>query len=63
MSAKLQSPTPFREDRDLDFQFDALFQYVIKDRSLRDFYSHRREDVGGTCCTSCATGDSCAESR
>jgi len=41
-SARLPSPKSFKEGRDLDFQFIALFQYVIKDRALRNFYKERR---------------------
>ena len=37
-SAILAEPTPFNENRSLQFRFDALFFYVIKDRALRDIY-------------------------
>mmetsp|Transcript_26068 Transcript_26068/g.57421 ORF Transcript_26068/g.57421 Transcript_26068/m.57421 type:complete len:447 (-) Transcript_26068:543-1883(-) len=42
-SALLAEPTPFRENRSLDFRFDALFFYVIKDRALREIYRKRKE--------------------
>lgn len=62
-SAKLASPSEFREDRDLDYQFDALFQFVIKDRALREYYRGRREDLHGEqesgCCQSCSSGGDC----
>ena len=62
-SARLAAPSAFREDRDLDFQFDALFQFVVKDRALREYYRGRREDLLGDqesdCCQSCAGGGRC----
>jgi hypothetical protein len=48
-SARLKAPKPFREDRDLNFQFDALFQYVIKDRALRNYFRKRQLEVDGHC--------------
>ena len=60
MSARLKAPTPFTEDRSLKFQFDALFQYVIKDRALRDYYRKRQLDVDDHCCTGCSDGGTCA---
>jgi hypothetical protein len=44
--AKLAPPRSFQEDRSLNFKWDALFQYVIKDRALRDFYKQRALEVG-----------------
>lgn len=67
-SAKLAPPKPFRQSRSLDFQFDALFQYVIKDRALRNFYQERRQQLQGDhddlepCCAGCASGGSCSAS-
>ena len=61
-SARLASPSAFRKDRDLDFQFGALFQYVIKDRALREYYRNRREELDVeeevACCSGCASGGS-----
>jgi len=61
-SARLREPTPFKENRSLNFQFDALFQYVIKDRALRDFYRTRLEELNdefsGSDC-GCNDGDPC----
>mmetsp|Transcript_17872 Transcript_17872/g.20347 ORF Transcript_17872/g.20347 Transcript_17872/m.20347 type:complete len:498 (+) Transcript_17872:75-1568(+) len=70
-SARFASPNPFSEGRSLDYKFDALFQYVIKDRVLKRFYEDRRKHLeveedssssrggGGDqpCCDCCATGD------
>ena len=64
-SAKLAPPSPFRKRRSLDYQFDALFQYVIKDRALRNFYRERRRALETNqedempCCAGCASGGSC----
>ena len=64
-SARLESPKPFKEGRDLNFQFEALFQFVVKDRALREYYRGRRDDVGGEeeCCQGCASGGGCASHR
>ena len=66
-SARLAAPSAFREDRDLDFQFDALFQFVVKDRALREYYRGRRDDLLGEdesdCCQSCAAGGMCNAHR
>lgn len=69
-SAKLASPKPFDENRSIDFKFDALFQYVIKDRALRDYYRGRSEELArefdegnGDCCYGCGSGGPCAKKR
>ena len=66
-SARLRAPKPFQEDRDLHTQFDALFQFVVKDRALREFYRGRRDDIGGgeeeDCCQGCSSGGRCAGHR
>ena len=68
-SARLAAPTPFREGKSPQEKFDALFQYVIKDRALRDFYRKRRaalaqgeDDADGdgncsSCCSDCSSGN------
>jgi len=49
------------DGRSVDFQFRALFHYVIKDRAIRNFYVQRRDQVDAACCNSCIDGDaSCA---
>jgi hypothetical protein len=60
-SAKLRAPTPFAEGRNTERKFNALFQFVIKDRALRDFYRKRmdhlasgREDDDCACCSVCS---------
>lgn len=67
-SAKLATPSPFASNRSVEFQFKALFEYVIKDRALRDFYLHRFEHLGEDdneepCCTACAMGGACAANK
>ena len=39
-----------------------LFQYVIKDRALREVYEERRDEVNeeDECCTNCAHGGACS---
>jgi len=44
-SARLASPTPFREGKGVEEMFEALFRYVVKDRALCEFYRGRRERV------------------
>jgi hypothetical protein len=66
-SVKLKAPKNFKSSRDVDFQFEALFQYLIKDRSLRDFYRRRQQDLlsgeddddATVCCSNCANGLGC----
>jgi len=63
-SARLARPTPFREGRSLEYRFDALFRYVVKDRALCEFYRERRETVAaeeeenghGCGCRGCGSG-------
>ena len=58
-SATLQSPTPFKESSSLEKKMNGLFQFVIKDRALRNFYRKRQlklangeaDDCG--CCSQC----------
>ena len=38
-SAKLKSPAPFAGHHTLEYQFQDLFQYVIKDRALHKLFS------------------------
>ena len=61
-SARLSSPSPFLPNRSLDQEFEALFQYVIKDRALRAFYKERQShlDDDEDCCTQCQYGRPCA---
>ena len=59
-SSKFQPPSVFKENTTFQTKFDALFQYVVKDRALREFYKQRRhklatgndDDCG--CCAECA---------
>eukprot|EP00545_Synedropsis_sp_CCMP1620_P002818 CAMPEP_0119003338 /NCGR_PEP_ID=MMETSP1176-20130426/504_1 /TAXON_ID=265551 /ORGANISM="Synedropsis recta cf, Strain CCMP1620" /LENGTH=480 /DNA_ID=CAMNT_0006954931 /DNA_START=18 /DNA_END=1460 /DNA_ORIENTATION=+ len=60
-SARLATPTPFKASRNVEFQFESLFQYVIKDRALRNYYRVRRrlvahETEDSHCCSGCAEG-------
>ena len=69
-AAKLQAPKAFKQSRSVDEHFEALFQFVIKDRALRNYYRNRRislqqggddDDEGnGACCTGCSSGGVCA---
>lgn len=61
-SARLRSPTPFAEGSSMEKKISCLFQFVIKDRALRDFYMKRMQRLAtpGTdddddcaCCSDC----------
>ncbi len=58
-SAKLQSPRAFKEDSSMEKKFNGLFQFVIKDRALRNYYRKRQGELASGeedncgCCTSC----------
>ncbi len=67
-SAKLPSPKPFNDDRSVDYKVDKLFEWVIKDRALRNMYMERRKhfqednDEGDAlCCSGCVSGGRCAK--
>jgi len=63
-SARLKAPTPFTDRSSLEKKFEGLFQFVIKDRALREFYRNRRDALASgddddcACCTTCAVGRS-----
>ena len=58
--ARLRAPSSFSATTALPDQFQALFQYVIKDRELRDYYEGRVEKHNHSpledepCCDECA---------
>lgn len=67
-SAKNKKPRFLPESHSVDEQFKCLFQEVIKDRMLKNFYEIRREEMKQkkyvpppqhSCCGGCANGDSC----
>ncbi|KAL3930547.1 MAG: hypothetical protein SGBAC_011714 [Bacillariaceae sp.] len=63
-AARLRAPSSFFSTTTLDAQFQALFQYVIKDRALRDYYGERMEKHNHpsaeeeACCDECAAPNS-----
>jgi hypothetical protein len=42
-SARLRSPMALKNTTSIEDEFDLLFEYVIKDRALRNFYRERRD--------------------
>ncbi len=42
-SARLRSPLSLKETTSIEEEFDLLFEYVVKDRALRNFYRGRRD--------------------
>ncbi len=42
-SARLRSPLSLTETTSIEEEFDLLFEYVVKDRALRNFYRSRRD--------------------
>lgn len=60
-AARLRAPTSFSSTTGLDEQFQALFQFIIKDRALRDYYKGRmdKHDAAAedACCDECAARD------
>ena len=69
-SAKLAPPSPLAAGRSLEYQFNALFGYVIKDRALRNFYQNRLQKMADgddddheACCSGCASGGACSAGR
>jgi hypothetical protein len=42
-SARLRAPNPLKNTTSIEDEFDLLFEYVIKDRALRNFYREKRD--------------------
>lgn len=42
-SARLRSPNALKNTTSIEDEFDLLFEYVVKDRALRNFYRERRD--------------------
>jgi len=42
-SARLRSPAALKSTTSIEEEFDLLFEYVVKDRCLRNFYRERRD--------------------
>eukprot|EP00501_MAST-03F_sp_TOSAG23-6_P000213 GSMAST32.ASY1.ANO1.216.1 assembled CDS len=67
-SATLRAPQSFSATSSDEKEFNALFNYVIKDRYLKDFYDRRIRHLqnsnssNDSCCTGCSTGHGSCES-
>ena len=66
-AAKFRPPKAFAVGRSNEYKFQALFDYIIKDRALKQFYTARRQHhrrKGDTeeepCCVACAHGGICS---
>jgi hypothetical protein len=42
-SARLRAPMALKNTTSLEEEFDLLFEYVVKDRALENFYKERRD--------------------
>lgn len=66
-SINFPAPKSLKQSRTLDDQFEMLFQYVIKDRALKQYFIQRKSQVmterDGACCTGCSHGHKCSSSR
>mmetsp|Transcript_26888 Transcript_26888/g.61907 ORF Transcript_26888/g.61907 Transcript_26888/m.61907 type:complete len:461 (-) Transcript_26888:538-1920(-) len=67
-SHKNAAPRSLKSSRTVDEQFDMLFQYVIKDRALKNYFLQRRSQVrtehdDGGCCSGCIDGHGCDSGR
>lgn len=57
-------PKWFRDNRSLDFLTERLFQFVIKDRALKDYYLNRQNEINHLaehCCDGCRDGQMCTQ--
>lgn len=43
-SSRLRSPTALKSTTSLEEEFELLFEYVVKDRALRNYYRTRRDE-------------------
>ncbi|KAK3283934.1 hypothetical protein CYMTET_8390 [Cymbomonas tetramitiformis] len=61
-SARLKSPQAFLDDKTVDHKFAKFFEWVIKDRYLRDFYVERSSHLTSSpsCCNGCEQGHTCS---
>jgi hypothetical protein len=68
-SARFKEPSALKNSRTLEEQFEMLFEYVIKDRALRDTFQRRQTRVLGedaqaeACCDGCSHGRACDSHR
>jgi len=68
-ASRLRAPTSFSSQPSRDDQFQALFQYVIKDRALRDYYRGRAakhnqmDDDDDACCDECTSSVSSSPTK
>lgn len=44
-SARLRSPLSLKETTSIEEEFDLLFEYVVKDRALREFFKEKRDSI------------------
>ena len=44
-SARLRSPMALKSTTSIEEEFDLLFEYVVKDRAIRNYYRERRDGV------------------
>jgi len=63
-SHKFPAPKSLKNSRNADDQFEMLFQYVIKDRALKNYFIHRQCQVmterdETPCCDGCGDGHGC----
>jgi len=64
-SFKFPAPKSLKQSRTPDDQFEMLFDYVIKDRALKEYFIQRKSQVmtegdGAACCTGCSHGHGCS---
>lgn len=66
-SAKYRPPAHLTRNYSDDELFDMMMMFVVKDRSLRDYYRGRKiehvSNHGDSCCGGCATGSGCDAHR
>ena len=66
-SAKYRPPAHLTKSYSDTELYDMMMMYVVKDRSLRDYYRGRKmehaNNNGDACCDGCATGTGCAAHR
>lgn len=44
-SARLRSPMALKSTTSIEEEFDLLFEYVVKDRAIRNYYRERRDGI------------------
>mmetsp|Transcript_31364 Transcript_31364/g.43517 ORF Transcript_31364/g.43517 Transcript_31364/m.43517 type:complete len:432 (-) Transcript_31364:283-1578(-) len=58
-SARLKSSRAFLANKSEKEKLQKMFEWVVKDRYVLDFYNKRADDLDASCCSECTDGGVC----